>query len=94
MSTANIFSLGDCSSVPTSKTAAAVAAESRVLKRNLLEVVKGGSPRLEVSPCNSVAIAPWETKIILRGRTYSVRPFLEDVELEQTPPTVSIDDHD
>eukprot|EP00043_Microstomoeca_roanoka_P014600 m.144906 g.144906 ORF g.144906 m.144906 type:complete len:430 (-) comp16054_c0_seq1:3037-4326(-) len=32
----NIFSLGDCSSVPTSKTAAAVASESGVVKKNVL----------------------------------------------------------
>ena len=44
----NIFSLGDCSSVPTSKTAAAVAAEAGVLKHNLLQVMKGHTPTREV----------------------------------------------
>ncbi|EGD77928.1 flavo-binding protein [Salpingoeca rosetta] len=37
----NIFSLGDCSSVPTSKTAAAVASESGVVKQNLLAALEG-----------------------------------------------------
>ena len=44
----NIFSLGDCSSVPTSRTAAAVAAESGVLKHNLMQVMQGGTPSREV----------------------------------------------
>lgn len=37
----NIYSLGDCSSVPTSKTAVAITAESRVLKHNLLAAING-----------------------------------------------------
>lgn len=45
---ANVFALGDCSNVPTAKTAAAVAAESRVLKHNLLEVMKGNTPSRKV----------------------------------------------
>ena len=44
----NVFSLGDCSNVPTAKTAAAVAAESHVLKHNLLEVMKGNTPSRKV----------------------------------------------
>ena len=44
----NVFSLGDCSNVPTAKTAAAVAAESHVLKHNLLEVMKGNTPSSKV----------------------------------------------
>ncbi|KAL3307837.1 hypothetical protein Ciccas_013639, partial [Cichlidogyrus casuarinus] len=37
----NIFSLGDCSSLPTSKTAAAIASESEVLVNNLLKTMQG-----------------------------------------------------
>ena len=37
----NVFSLGDCSNVATSKTAAAVAAESEVVRRNLMSYVNG-----------------------------------------------------
>lgn len=44
----NVFALGDCSNVPTAKTAAAVAAESHVLKHNLLEVMKGNTPSRKV----------------------------------------------
>jgi len=38
----NIFALGDCSSLPTSKTAAAVTAQAPVLTENLFSVVDTG----------------------------------------------------
>ena len=38
---ANVFGIGDCTNVPTSKTAAAVAAQSGVLTRNLRNVING-----------------------------------------------------
>ena len=44
----NVFALGDCSSVPTSKTAAAVAAESGVLKSALFSVMRGEPVKLKV----------------------------------------------
>ncbi|KAG0325299.1 hypothetical protein BGZ99_000815 [Dissophora globulifera] len=37
----NVYSLGDCSSLPTSKTAAAITAQSAVLKHNLLNDING-----------------------------------------------------
>lgn len=37
----NVFSLGDCSSVPTAKTAAAVASQCNILHKNLDSVMKG-----------------------------------------------------
>lgn len=37
----NVFSLGDCSSLPTSKTAAAITGESGVLKHNLIADIQG-----------------------------------------------------
>eukprot|EP00730_Choanoeca_flexa_P014029 TRINITY_DN5980_c0_g1_i1.p1 TRINITY_DN5980_c0_g1~~TRINITY_DN5980_c0_g1_i1.p1 ORF type:complete len:431 (+),score=117.73 TRINITY_DN5980_c0_g1_i1:116-1408(+) len=36
----NVFAIGDCANVPTSKTAAAVADESRVVKANLLAAME------------------------------------------------------
>ncbi|KAM7534685.1 hypothetical protein Aperf_G00000112050 [Anoplocephala perfoliata] len=38
-----IFALGDCSSLPTSRTAAAVASQSRALCENLIDLINGGS---------------------------------------------------
>jgi len=44
----NIFSLGDCSNLPNSKTAAAVAAQSEVVRGNLTSAVEGKSLALKV----------------------------------------------
>ncbi|KAG0229553.1 hypothetical protein BGW42_001532 [Actinomortierella wolfii] len=38
----NVYALGDCSSLPTSKTAAAITLQSAVLKNNLLNDIFGG----------------------------------------------------
>ena len=40
----NVFSLGDASSLPTSKTGAAVRKQAPVLVNNLLQVMRGQSP--------------------------------------------------
>ncbi|KAL0139387.1 hypothetical protein V8B55DRAFT_1523496 [Mucor lusitanicus] len=37
----NVFALGDCSNLPTSKTAAAITGESGVLKKNLIADIQG-----------------------------------------------------
>ena len=37
----NVFGIGDCTNVPTSKTAAAVAGQSGVLRENLLAAMRG-----------------------------------------------------
>lgn len=37
----NVFALGDCSSLPTSKTAAAITGESGVVKHNLIADLQG-----------------------------------------------------
>ena len=39
----NIFAVGDCSSLPTSKTAAAITSQAPVLTENLFSVVDSGS---------------------------------------------------
>ncbi|KAK2178927.1 hypothetical protein NP493_523g01013 [Ridgeia piscesae] len=41
---ANIFALGDCSNLPTSKTAAAISGQCNVLTKNLTEVMAGQLP--------------------------------------------------
>ena len=45
----NIFGIGDCTSVPTSRTAAACAAESAILVQNLLAIMRGENPTAHVS---------------------------------------------
>ena len=44
----NVFGIGDCTNLPTSKTAAACAAESLILKRNLYSVMQGDTPKAKV----------------------------------------------
>lgn len=44
----NVFGIGDCTNIPTSKTAAACAAESAILKRSLFEVMRGETPQGKV----------------------------------------------
>ncbi|KAI9138895.1 hypothetical protein BKA69DRAFT_1089174 [Paraphysoderma sedebokerense] len=61
----NIFSLGDVSSVPTSKTAAAVAAESGVLESNLLAVMSGATPRAKYDGYTSCPLVTGRGKLIL-----------------------------
>ena len=48
---ANIFGIGDCTNVPTSRTAAACAAESAVIRKNLFAVMRGETPKAHVSVC-------------------------------------------
>lgn len=37
----NVFAIGDCANLPTSKTAAAISAQSDILKKNILAVMNG-----------------------------------------------------
>ena len=53
----NVFAIGDCSNVPTSKTAAAVAGQSGVLLDSLHRVMKGEKPVEQVSHYSSEIFA-------------------------------------
>ena len=44
----HIFALGDCTNLPTSKTLAAVAAQSNVLFQNLTSLIKGNKLNAQV----------------------------------------------
>ncbi len=39
----NVFAIGDCTNLPTSKTAAAIAGSNSILVRNLINVMDGKS---------------------------------------------------
>ncbi|KAI9506699.1 hypothetical protein GGI25_005058 [Coemansia spiralis] len=63
---ANIYSLGDCSSLPTSKTAAAAAAQSAVLKQNLLNQIRGtDAPSAEYNGYTSCPLVTGKHKLVL-----------------------------
>lgn len=80
----NIFALGDCSNIPTSKTAAAVSSESQVLCSNLTDVIKGGSG--EVAKYNGYTSCPLITgywKGILAEFDYKLTP-METFPIDQS----------
>ncbi|KAI9164480.1 hypothetical protein H9P43_008331 [Blastocladiella emersonii ATCC 22665] len=61
----SVFSLGDASSVPTSKTAAAVAAESPVLVKNLLAHMSGRPPPASYDGYTSCPLVTGRKSLIL-----------------------------
>jgi sulfide:quinone oxidoreductase len=56
----NVFAIGDCAAVPTSKTAAAAAAEFLVLRDNLDSLMIGGAA--DVAKYDGYASCPLVTK--------------------------------
>jgi len=42
----NIFAIGDCTNLPTSKTAAAIAGSNSILVRNLINIMDGKSDKV------------------------------------------------
>ncbi|KAJ2325601.1 hypothetical protein GGI00_004991, partial [Coemansia sp. RSA 2681] len=62
----NIYAIGDCSSLPTSKTAAAAAAQSSVLKHNLLNQIRGtDAPTAEYDGYTSCPLVTGKHKLVL-----------------------------
>jgi sulfide:quinone oxidoreductase len=57
----NVFAIGDCAAVPTSKTAAAAAAEFLVLRDNLDSLMRGGPA--DVAKYDGYASCPLVTKV-------------------------------
>lgn len=75
----NIFSLGDASGCPTSKTAAAVAAQSGVLKKNLLTAINEGPGSVGVARYDGYASCPLvvgQDKVVLAEFSgYTTKPM-------------------
>lgn len=72
----NVFSLGDASSLPTSKTGAAVRKESAVLVHNLLAVI-AGRPESTFKSYDGYASCPLTTgygKLVLAEFNYDLEP--------------------
>jgi len=70
----NVFSLGDASSLPTSKTAAAVRAQSPVLVQNLLDVMQGKQPTATYDGYTSCPLVTGYGKLILAEFDYDLQP--------------------
>lgn len=70
----NVFSLGDASSLPTSKTAAAVRAQSPVLVANLLAVMRGETPKAVYNGYTSCPLITGYGRLILAEFDYDLKP--------------------
>jgi NADPH-dependent 2,4-dienoyl-CoA reductase/sulfur reductase-like enzyme len=70
----NIWSLGDASSLPTSKTVAAITAQTPVLVSNLLHSYEGKEPNAEYDGYTSCPLLTGENKVLLAEFKYGGVP--------------------
>ena len=71
---ANVFSLGDCSSLPTSKTGAAIRKQAPVLVRNLLAAMAGKPLDGRYDGYTSCPLVTGYGKLVLAEFDYDLRP--------------------
>ncbi|XP_070178657.1 sulfide:quinone oxidoreductase, mitochondrial-like [Littorina saxatilis] len=71
----NVFALGDCTSLPTSKTAAAVASQFGVLKHNLSAVIKGKQSTHSYDGYSSCPLVTGRNKCVLAEFDYDGHPM-------------------
>ncbi|KAG7128326.1 Sulfide:quinone oxidoreductase like protein [Verticillium longisporum] len=70
----NVWSAGDVSSLPTSKTAAAITAEAPVLVRNLLQTTEGKAPDAVYDGYTSCPLTTEYGKVLLAEFKYGGQP--------------------
>uniref|UniRef100_A0A4W4GCG6 Sulfide:quinone oxidoreductase, mitochondrial n=1 Tax=Electrophorus electricus TaxID=8005 RepID=A0A4W4GCG6_ELEEL len=80
---ANVFGIGDCTNLPTSKTAAAVAAQSSVLQRTITKVMKKDKPDKEYDGYTSCPLVTSYNTVILAEFDYNGQP-LETFPVDQS----------
>lgn len=78
----NIFGIGDCTNLPTSRTTAAVAAESGIVKQNLEKVMSGKNLEAEYDGYTSCPLVTGYGRCILAEFDYNVQP-LETFPVDQ-----------
>ncbi|CAF0835650.1 unnamed protein product [Brachionus calyciflorus] len=72
----NVFGIGDCTNLPTSKTAAAIAAESSVLTTNLNNLMNGKDPSVaKYDGYSSCPLITSNRKAILAEFDYDGKPL-------------------
>ncbi|KAI8812485.1 mitochondrial sulfide:quinone oxidoreductase [Cladochytrium replicatum] len=82
----NIFSLGDASSLPTSKTAAAAAAQTKIVADNLLNVMKKSVPAAKYNGYTSCPLVVSDSEVIMAEFSgYSMQP-METFPVDQGVP--------
>lgn len=70
----NIFSLGDCSNLPTSKTGAAIRKQAPVVVRNLLSSMKGRPLNATYNGYTSCPVVTGIGKLVLAEFDYNKQP--------------------
>lgn len=71
----NVFGIGDCTNTPNSKTAAAVAGQIGVLRRNLKAVIAGKEPEAVYDGYASCPLVTGYSKCILAEFDYNGQPM-------------------
>ena len=71
----NVFALGDCSSLPTSKTGAAIRKQAPVVARNLQAVMKGQPLPASYSGYTSCPLVTGYGKLVLAEFDYDKKPM-------------------
>lgn len=71
----NIFGIGDCTSCPTSKTGAAVAAQSIVVLKNMINVMNGKNIKDKYDGYTSCPLVTGYSKCILAEFDYNLKPL-------------------
>lgn len=72
---ANIFSLGDASSLPTSRTGAAIRKQAPVLVKNLLAIINGQTPSASYNGYTSCPVLTGYGKLVLCEFDYNNQPM-------------------
>ncbi|KAG6253465.1 hypothetical protein E4U24_008233 [Claviceps purpurea] len=88
----NIWSAGDASSLPTSKTAAAVTSEAPVLVRNLMQVLDGREPDASYDGYTSCPLLTEYGKVLLAEFKYGGEPketFKNWLGIDQVEPRLA-----
>lgn len=78
----NIFGLGDCTNLPTSKTAAAISTQSKILLKTVKEVMMDQKPTGQYDGYTSCPLITGYNKCILAEFDYNLEP-LETFPVDQ-----------
>lgn len=71
---ANVFGIGDCSNLPTSKTGAAIRKQAPVVVRNLMSLIKGSSLDAKYDGYTSCPLVTGYNKLVLAEFDYNKVP--------------------
>uniref|UniRef100_A0A5F9DR72 Sulfide:quinone oxidoreductase, mitochondrial n=1 Tax=Oryctolagus cuniculus TaxID=9986 RepID=A0A5F9DR72_RABIT len=85
----NVFGIGDCTNLPTSKTAAAVAAQSGILDRTISLIMKNQTPMKKYDGYTSCPLVTGYNSVILAEFDYTARP-LETFPFDQSKERLSM----